>query len=146
MSGPETTKVHHAMCKNPSMIDGLASVSKAIEIMEESGLDALVIDKRDAEDEYGLISMSMIARHVFACNRNPKRVSVYEIMEKPTVILPAKMQARYAIRLLTRLGMKHAIVTEEDKTVGSVNIRGLVLAEYHAQSSEKAQLPAPEGD
>lgn len=130
MSSAENVRVRDAMHTSPRVIDGLAPVSDALGIMEETGFDALVIDKRDSDDEYGVISIGLIAQSVFAQNRNPARVSVYEVMEKPAVILPANMQARYAIRLLTRLGVKHAIVTEGDKMVGGVNLRGLVLAEF----------------
>lgn len=129
MSNQEVHRVRDAMHATPTIIDGLASVQEAISIMEETGLHALVIDKRDEDDEYGQISVSTIADRVFARNRSPKRVSVYEVMIKPALIVPAKMRVRYAIRLLTRLGVKNAIVTEEDKLVGLVSLRCLVLAE-----------------
>lgn len=133
MSQPELTHVRDAMQSDLLLIDGLSSTRKALEIMEATGADALVIDKRDAEDEYGLITIGMIGRDVIAQNRNPGRVSVYEIMEKPALIVPAGMQARYAIRLLTRLGVEHAIATQDDKAAGYVTLRGLTLAEFRDQ-------------
>lgn len=133
MSQPETTRVRNAMQPEPRMIDGLSSTRKALEIMETTGVDALVIGKRDEADEYGLITIGMIGRDVIATGRNPNRVSVYEIMEKPALSLPAGMQARYAIRLLTRLGAEHAIVTDMDLVVGYVTLRGLTLAEFRDQ-------------
>ncbi|MDA5093760.1 hypothetical protein O2N63_06625 [Aliiroseovarius sp. KMU-50] len=130
MSQPEMTHVRDAMQTELRLIDGLSSTRKALELMEETGLDALVIDKRDPADEYGVITIGMIGRDVIAPSRNPGRVSVYEIMEKPALIVPAGMQARYAIRLLTRLGAEHAIATDADKVVGYVTLRGLTLAEF----------------
>ncbi len=133
MSQPEMTRVRDAMQPDPRLVDGLSSTRKALEIMEETGADALVIGKRDQADEYGLITIGMIGRDVIAPNRNPTRVSIYEIMEKPALTVAASMQARYAIRLLTRLGAEHAIVTEMDLVVGYVTLRDLTLAEFRDQ-------------
>lgn len=130
MSQPEMTHVRDAMQDDLHLIDGLSSIREALETMEETRVDALVIDKRDAADEYGVITMGMIGRDVIAPGRNPARVSVYEIMEKPALIVPAAMQARYAIRLLTRLGVEHAVATEADQVVGYVTLRDLTLAEF----------------
>ncbi|UWP94569.1 CBS domain-containing protein [Aliiroseovarius crassostreae] len=133
MSQPEVTRVRNAMQPDPRVVDGLSSTRKALEIMEETGVDALVIGKRDDADEYGLITIGMIGRDVISRNRNPNRVSIYEIMEKPTLTVSAAMQARYAIRLLTRLEATHALVTEMDLVVGYVTLRDLTLAEFRDQ-------------
>lgn len=125
----DAVRVRDALRGAPLLIDGVASVTDALARMQETGRRSLIIDKRDDADEYGLITVSQIAREVFARNRSPDRVSVYEVMDKPAVHLLAGMQARYALRLLCRLGVDHAIVTEADKMVGAVSLRALTLAE-----------------
>lgn len=125
----DPVRVRDALRGEPLVIDGVASVSDALARMQQTGRRSLIIDKRDEADEYGLITVSQIAREVFARNRNPERVSVYEVMKKPAVHLLAGMQARYALRLLCRLGEDHAIVTEADQMVGTVSLRALTLAE-----------------
>ena len=129
MSTPEETRVKDAISQKPHVINGLATVADALEIMRDTSHDALVIEKRSVDDEYGLITTNMIARQVTASNRNPSRVSVYEVMEKPAVQISCDMQARYAIRLLTRLGLEFALVIEEGHLIGTVNLRDLTLAE-----------------
>lgn len=122
-----TLKVRDCMEANPQVINGLASVEKALQIMKDTGFDALVIDKRDGEDEYGLITIDAIAREVISAKLNLNRTSVYQIMEKPAVFVHATMKARYVLRLMSRLGIAHVIVTEDDHMVGVANLRCLSM-------------------
>lgn len=137
---PDTSHVTVADCmeNNPKIIDGLASVAEALEMMEQGQVDALVIDKRDESDEYGLLSIDMIAKDIFAKKRKAHRVSVYEIMVKPAVVVPTTMKARYAIRLLTRLGITRALVTDGLDLAGWVDLRRLCIARSKAESTQTA--------
>lgn len=134
MSQPEETRVRDAVNEEPHIINGLASVDEALEIMRSSGKDALVIEKRTPDDEFGLLTINMIAQQVFARNRAPSRVSVYEVMEKPAVNISGNMQARYAIRLLSRLNIAVALVIDDGELIGTVGLRELTLAEAKPNS------------
>jgi hypothetical protein len=46
---------------------------------------ALLIDKRNEDDEYGIVLIADIAKQVLAGNRSPDRVNLYEIMSKPVL-------------------------------------------------------------
>lgn len=129
MSQSEDTRVRDAVQQDPHIINGLATVAEALEVFEATGHDTLVIEKRSSDDEFGVLTISMIARQVFAMNRAPARVSVYEVMEKPSINLSGNMQARYAIRLLSRLNLDVALVVEDDTLIGTVGLRELTLAE-----------------
>lgn len=134
MSDQTGIRVRDALIDQADVVDGLASARDALEIMKTAGRDALIIDKRNASDEYGLLHISQIASEVFSRNRNPDRVSVYELMEKPAINLRADMQARYAIRLMCRLGAEKAIVVDNEKMLGYVSLRDLSLAIFSEQS------------
>lgn len=120
--------VRDAMREDTPVIDGLASVTEAMDVLSKKMRRALIIEKRDAHDEYGLIDIRHIASDVVGPNRNPDRVSVYEIMDKPAVTVSVDMKARYAIRLLSRLGVDHAIVLDGGDLAGLVSLRDLVFA------------------
>ena len=109
-------------------IDGLATVAEAIALMRKHNVSSLAVNRRDADDEVGLVLVSDIARDVIARNRSPERVNVYEIMSKPVLTLPSEMLARYAVRLLVRFDISRAIVVDHDRNpVGIVTLRDLVM-------------------
>ena len=114
-------------------IDRLATVADAIVLMRRHGVSSLVVPRRDDDDEFGLILVSDIASKVIAENRSLERVNVYEIMSKPVLTLPSKMQARYAVRLLVRFGVSRAVVVDHDRNpVGLATMRDLVLGQMEA--------------
>lgn len=122
-------RVSEVMIGDVRSIDGLATVSDAAALMRSHSITSLVVNRRDADDEAGLIDIQGIAREVIARNRAPDRVHVYEVMTKPVVSLPATMLVRYAVRHLTTLGLRRALVVDEERNViGIVALRDMVLA------------------
>lgn len=120
--------VGDVMTRSVRTIGGMATVQEAIEMMRGAGVSSLVVDRRDRNDEFGLLVISDIAGQVIGEDRAPERVNVYEVMSKPVLTLPADMNIRYAIRLLLKFGLSRALVTNEDRTpAGIVTLRDMVL-------------------
>lgn len=110
-------------------IDRLATVAEAMALMKHHDVSSLAVDRRDEDDEFGLLVVADIAREVIARNRAPERVNVYEIMSKPVLTLPSAMLARYAVRLLVRFELSRAVVVDYERTpLGMVTLRDLVLS------------------
>ena len=121
-------KVADVMTTTIKTIDATATVLDAINIMREAGVSSLVAERRDASDEYGLVVVSDIAKHVIAENRAPERVNVYEVMTKPVLTVPADMNIRYAVRLLVQFGLSRALVVDANRApVGLATLRDMVL-------------------
>ena len=127
-TGKRNIRVSEVMIGDIRSIDGLATVSDAAALMRRHSITSLVVDRRNADDEAGLIDVVGIAREVIAKNRAPDRVHVYEVMTKPVVSLPATMLVRYAVRHLTTLGLRRALVVDQERNVvGIVTLRDMVL-------------------
>ena len=111
-------------------VDGLATVAEALAVMKRHGVSSLVVTKRHADDEVGVLEVARIAADVIARNRAPARVHVYEVMRKPVVTIAATMLSRYAVRLMVELSLSRAVVVNaEGDPIGVVTLRDLVLAE-----------------
>jgi CBS domain-containing protein len=127
MNSHDRVTVREVMSPTLYVVEGLASIREAIEIMAEHRVSSLVVDRRDEHDEYGLIVVNDIAEQVIGPNRSPDRTSVYEVMSKPVLTLEGEMDIKYAIRLLARFGISRALVLEHRDLVGIVTLRDLVL-------------------
>lgn len=132
MTETRYTPVRDVMTPNPVMIDGLATVSEAVELMRDNNISSLIINKRDESDEYGVLAVHDIAEHVISRDRAPERVSVYEIMSKPVLSVDADMNLKYAVRLLFRFKLTRALVLENGKIAGLVTLRDMVLRSVNA--------------
>lgn len=130
MSGDVPMRVADIMSADVHSVDGLATVAEAMSLMRRHTISSLVVSRRDSDDEFGLLVVSDIAAQVIAAGRAPERVHVYEVMSKPVLTLPSDMLARYATRLLVRLGLSRAVVVDHDRNLlGMATLRDLVLAD-----------------
>ncbi len=127
MSAKPFTTVKEMMRPSPGIIDGLATVQEALDTMRRDNVGALVIDRRNEGDEYGIIVLSDIAAKVIAENRSPARTNVYEVMSKPVLTVAGGMDIKYAIKLLSRFGLARALVTESGQLAGLVTLREMVF-------------------
>jgi len=127
MSQVGYTSVREVMTSDLHVIDGLATVREAMEVMRRENVASLVVDRRHEGDEYGLVVVYDIAEHIIGGNRSPDRTNVYEIMTKPVISLDAGMDIKYAVRLLFRFGISRAIVLEQGELLGIVTLRDLVF-------------------
>lgn len=121
-------KVRDVMTPTVETIQGLAPVSEAIRVMKKKRYGALLVDKRDDSDEYGIITVQDIARNVIAPNLSPDRVHVYEVMTKPVLGVHGDMNIRYAIRLLDRVNHLRALVVENGRAIGIVTMYDMVMS------------------
>lgn len=124
----QIVRVADVMRTSLHMVDGLATVQNAIEEMNKHRVSSLVIERRNDDDEYGVVTVQDIAAKVVAINRSTERTSVYEIMTKPALTINADMNVKYAIRLLAQLEHSRALVTGGEVLLGFINLRDLVLS------------------
>jgi len=108
-------------------IDRTATIADALLSMKHEKTAVLIVNPRDDNDEYGLITAGDIARDVMALDRAPERVNVYEIMTKPMISIHPHMDIRYCARLFARYELIRAPVIEDRKVIGMVSPAGLVL-------------------
>lgn len=109
------------------IVDGLLTVKEALVLMRDKGIRKVIIKKRDASDEFGMVQLSEIAHEIIAKNRAPERVNLYEIMIKPFISVRPDMDIKYVARLFDRYGLVSAPVIENEQVIGVVSHHDIVL-------------------
>ena len=127
MSKPELVRVRDVMKIEFDEVDGLATVSDALRNMKHIDTKALVVKRRNDHDEFGIVELEDIATEVLAKNRNPDRVNIYEIMEKPVIGVDPAMDIRYCARLFERHHLVRTAVVENREVVGIVSYTDIVM-------------------
>ncbi len=127
MSDREVVRVRDVMKTRFDTIDGMTTVREALDTMQYVDTKALIVNKRNDDDEYGMVLIADVARLVLAKDRAPERVNVYEIMAKPVLMVRPDMEIRYCARLFENFGISHAPVAEGGKIIGMVSYYRLVL-------------------
>ena len=120
-------RVRDVMKEDFDMVDGRVTVMEALRTMKHVDTKSLVVNKRNDDDEYGMVLISDIAKLVLAKDRSPDRVNVYEIMAKPLLPVDPDMDIRYCARYFENFNLSRAPVVEDKKVIGIISYTDMVL-------------------
>lgn len=120
-------RVREVMKREVDVVDGMLTVTQALSNMKNHSTRTMIVDKRDEDDEFGVVMFGDIAREVLARNLSPDRVNIYEIMSKPVIGIDPEMDVKYCTRLFDRFGISRAPVIEHGKIIGLVSYTDIVL-------------------
>ncbi|CAM2813483.1 CBS domain-containing protein [Vibrio mytili] len=127
MNSQTLVRVRDVMASTYVIVDGLMTVYDGIALAKKYQVKALVVQKRDENDEYGIVLMNDIAKKVLANNRSPKRTNIYEVMTKPALCVDPNMNVKYCARLFERFGISRAPVIEDGEVIGMVSYNNIVI-------------------
>ena len=127
MKHTQLVRVRDVMKTEFDLIQGIETVADALRQAKFLDTECLLVDRRNENDEYGIVLLSDIAKRVLGADKAADRVNVYEIMSKPVVSVDSKMDIRYCARLFERFGLTLAPVVETKNVIGVVSYRDIVL-------------------
>jgi predicted transcriptional regulator len=127
LTGKKIVRVADVMGQDYVIVNGVDTVAEAIAALRERDAHCLIVAKRNEDDEFGIVMVADIAKHLLAPNRAPERTNIYEIMSKPVLSVKPAMDIRYCARLFHRFGISAAPVIEGGEIKGIVAYDQLVL-------------------
>ena len=127
MNEQTVVSVRDVMGQSYVRVNGMDTVADAFAQMRESDAHCMIVERRDENDELGLVLHTDIARKVVGPDRSPERVRVYEIMSKPVLSVHPGMNIRYASRLFEHFHIRVAPVVEAGEVIGIVTDINIVM-------------------
>ncbi|GAH34607.1 unnamed protein product [marine sediment metagenome] len=121
-------KAADVMTKNVVYIEGNETVANAIELMKEKGISSLVVNRRDPEDTWGIMTRKDVISKVVSPGRDPYGVLVFEIMTKPLVMVSPGLELKYCARLFNQTGIRRAPVFDGKEIVGILSNTNIFFA------------------
>lgn len=119
------TKAVDIMTTEVATVSGAATVADAVKLMKFKGLHSLIVERRNEEDAYGIVTDADIANKVVAYGKDPKQVKVYEVMVKPCVVINPDLAVEYVARLFTLTGIDRAPVIKGE-LLGIVSVTDIL--------------------
>ena len=120
-------RVREVMKSGVDIVDGMMTVTDALQNMKYPETRTIIVDKRHDDDEFGVVMFRDIAKRVLAPDLSPQRINMYEIMSKPVISVDPQMDVRYCTKLFDRFGLSRAPVIENGKIIGLVSYTDIVL-------------------
>ena len=115
-------KAKDIMSTDVVVVDGMATVADAVDLMKKEGVRSLIVDQRDEGDAYGIITQRDVVYNVLAEGADPAEVKIHEIMSKPLVVVNPNLDVKYVARLMANMGLSRAPVIGEHRLMGIVSV------------------------
>jgi CBS domain-containing protein len=144
-------KAQDVMTTDVATIKGSATVAEAVKLMNESKRRALIVERRNEADAYGIVTETDVIYKVVAYGFDPKKMRVYEIMTKPCIVVNPDLGVEYVARLFANTRI-HLAPVIKDTLMGVISIgdilakgdfveqpKSLVLADRIQQTIEEAR-------
>jgi CBS domain-containing protein len=110
------------------LVSPLASVQEAVERMVESGTQAVIVDRADEDDAYGIVTFQEIVYQLISKSLSPTRVRIADVMIKPLIVINPYLRLPFIAQLFANTGIQNAPVIEEHRLVGIISSADLVRA------------------
>ena len=118
-------KAQEIMTKDVVTVSGSATVAEAVKLMKDKGLRALVVERGNDSDPYGMVTETDIIYKVAAYGKDPKEMRVYQIMTKPCIVVNPDLGVEYIARLFANNRIRRAPVIE-GKLLGIISISDIL--------------------
>ncbi|MFP4332996.1 MAG: CBS domain-containing protein [Campylobacterales bacterium] len=121
----EQVLVENIMKKDVATIKPYATLKEAMRMMKQKGLKSLVVDKRSSSDAYGIITNTQILKMILAEDGDIELLNVYDVYKKPAFFVSAKLDVKYAAKIMIEHDIKRVIVSDNNELKGVLSVTDL---------------------
>ncbi len=101
-------KASDIMTQDVATIRGSATVAEAVKLMKLKSLRALIVNIRNSQDAYGIVTHTDVVSKVVAYGKDLNNIRVHEIMRKPCIVVNPDLGVEYVARLFAETGIRIA--------------------------------------
>ncbi|MGV6807730.1 MAG: CBS domain-containing protein [bacterium] len=127
MNEQKLIRARDVMLTDFIVMDGLSTVQQAVTTLKQNDAHTVIVQRRNEDDEFGIVVLSDIAKKILAKDRAPERVNLYEVMSKPAIGVDCDMDIRYVARMFDQFGLATCPVYENREVIGVITYNELVL-------------------
>ena len=129
MEDVEGLKVGDAMTRGVICVDVKDTVQEAAEVMKKNDISSVIVTKKG--DGVGIVTERDIICKIVAESKNPRDVSVNDIMTSPLITIKPESDIDDAARIMRDKDIRRLVVADGDKIMG-------VLSEFDIVKMEPA--------
>ena len=130
-------KASDIMTEDVAIIRGSATVAEAVKLMKFKNLRALIVDIRNSQDAYGIITQTDVVTKVVAYGKDLNNIRVHEIMNKPCIVVNPDLGVEYVARLFAETGIRVAPIIRGE-VIGIISESDIL---YKGDFLENPKLP-----
>ena len=116
------------MNRHVALVSPLDTIQRAVEVMTACQCQAVIVDRADEDDAYGILTYQEIVYRVLSKSLAATRVRVGDVMIKPLIVVNPNLRLPFVAQLFANTGIQNAPVIENHQLVGIISSSDLVAA------------------
>ena len=108
------------------VISPMATVREALKLMKTHKVRSIVVNKRADSGAYGLVTFKNILQSIVAEDGDIDLLNVYDIANTPAVSVSAKLNVKYAARMMVDSSIKRLLVLDNNELHGILTMTDII--------------------
>ncbi len=108
------------------IVSPMATVRKAINLMKIHKVRSIIVDKTKEDSAYGLLTFKNILQSIVAEDGDIDLLNVYDIAATPAISVSAKLNVKYAARMMVRSSIKRLLVIDGNELQGILTMSDII--------------------
>ncbi len=108
------------------IVPQMSSVRAALQKMKISRVRSLVVEKNGTHGAYGLVTFKNILQSIVAEDGDIDLLNVYDIAASPSISVSAKLDVKYAARMMVQGSIKRLLVIDNNELQGLLTMTDII--------------------
>ncbi len=108
------------------IISDMSTVRDSIKLMREHKVRSVIVDKRIESSAYGLVTFKNILQSIVAEDGDIDLLNVYDIASTPAFSVSAKLDVKYAARMMVNNSIKRLLVIDNNELRGILTMTDII--------------------
>ncbi len=108
------------------IITPMATVREALKLMKEHKVRSVIVDKTKPDSAYGLVTFKNILQSIVAEDGDIDLLNVYDIASTPAVAVSAKLNVKYAAKMMVQSSIKRLLVIDNNELYGILTMTDII--------------------
>lgn len=107
-------------------VSPMTPVREALNIMRDTKIKSLVVDKLKPRDAYGMLTYKNILNSIIANDGDIDLLRVYDIYSKPAFQISAELDVKYAAQVMVKGSVKRLLVIDNNELEGILTMTDIL--------------------
>lgn len=108
------------------VISAMSTVREALSLMKAHQVRSVIVNKGTADGAYGLVTFKNILQSIVAEDGDIDLLNVYDIATTPAFSVSAKLDVKYAARMMVRNSIKRLLVVDNNELQGILTMTDII--------------------
>ena len=108
------------------IISPMATVREALSLMKAHKVRSVVVNKGTEDGAYGLVTFKNILQSIVAEDGDIDLLNVYDIASTPAFSVSARLDVKYAARMMVQNSIKRLLVLDNNELQGILTMTDII--------------------